>query len=158
MLRQSHCLRSCRPGSPCPVRSSEQRSKNRTSRKNRRINRPIGNWEGTILGMPYATMKPQNKTSQTRLSPGTLVEQPLPRKFVQKHSSEETERCEWHERATHFLNVYRSACPGTWALLQWNNLLWHVVTLHPQRRRGPPTSALLNVASMVRVSCGKTVM
>src|ERR1700693_6182083 len=44
--------------------------------------------------------KPQNKTSQTRLSRGTLVEQPLPRKFVQEHPSDMGEICEWPERAT----------------------------------------------------------
>ena len=42
----------------------------------------------------------QNKTPQTHLSPGTLVEQPLPRKFVQKHTSEGEMAVEWPEWAT----------------------------------------------------------
>ena len=33
----------------------------------------------------------QNKTSQTRLSRGTLVEQALPRKIVQEHPTEQGE-------------------------------------------------------------------
>jgi hypothetical protein len=50
--------------------------------------------------------KPQNKTSQTRLSRGTLVEQPLPRKFVQEHPSDAAPTCEWPEWATRMFNVY----------------------------------------------------
>ena len=77
----------------------------RSRRMHCRINAPcvLDRGEGASSG---SNRPPQNKTSQTRLSAGTLVEQPLPRKFVQEHSSDGEGTCEWHERATRILNVF----------------------------------------------------
>ena len=49
--------------------------------------------------------KPQNKTSQTWLSHGTLVEQALPRKFAHQHPSDMGYPWEWPEWATRIINV-----------------------------------------------------
>ncbi len=74
------------------------------------------------------------------MSRGTFVEQPLPRKLVQQHSSQKPDTCEWHERATRIPNVHAGL--EALFLLQRQNSFGDVIAFDPQRGTYAPNARL----------------
>ena len=96
---------------------------------------------------------PQNKTSQTRLSPGTFVEQALPRKIVHKHPNNRGSGRLWPECATRKASV----CEGLAGLRPSCGKLGILDITSPSRSSSRRCSLLPAVPESARpaVNCGK---